>query len=72
MVVAALDHLTPVDLALDAYERAHEPKRFVVLPGGHFEAYVGPGFELASGAARDWFVQHLAAARVAAPALAGV
>jgi fermentation-respiration switch protein FrsA (DUF1100 family) len=59
MVVAARDHLTPADLALAAYERALEPKRLALLPGGHFEAYVGPGFELASGAARDWFVQHL-------------
>jgi fermentation-respiration switch protein FrsA (DUF1100 family) len=59
MVVAAGDHLTPTDLALAAYERALEPKRLALLPGGHFDAYVGPGFELASGAARDWFVQHL-------------
>ena len=72
MVVAAKDHLTPVDLALSAYEQAFEPKRLVVLPGAHFDAYVGPGFELASRAARDWFVQHLTSARVAAPALAAV
>ncbi len=72
MVVAAKDHLTPVDLALGAYEQALEPKRLVVLPGAHFDAYVGPGFELASGAARDWFVQHLTSARVAEPALATV
>jgi uncharacterized protein len=59
MVVAAGDHLTPADLALATYDRALEPKQLVVLPGGHFDAYVGPGFEQASGAARDWFVQHL-------------
>ena len=59
MVVAAEDHLTPADLALATYDRALEPKQLVVLPGGHFDAYVGPGFEQASGAARDWFVQHL-------------
>ena len=59
MVVAAGDHLTVSDLAIEAYERALEPKRLVVLPGGHFGAYT-TGFDGASGAAADWFVQHLA------------
>ncbi len=52
------DHLTPAHLAIDAYEKAREPKKLVILPGGHFDAYVS-GFEAASGAARDWFSQHL-------------
>jgi fermentation-respiration switch protein FrsA (DUF1100 family) len=56
--VAAGDHLTPTDLALEAYQRAREPKRLVLLPGGHFDAYV-KDFETASGAARDWFREHL-------------
>lgn len=60
MVVAAKDHLTVVDQALEAYNQALEPKKLEILPGGHFEAYTGPGFDQASGAARDWFVQHLA------------
>jgi hypothetical protein len=64
--------LTPADLALEAYARALEPKRLELLPAGHFDAYVGPGFDQASGTARDWFVQHLASARVGAPALAAV
>jgi fermentation-respiration switch protein FrsA (DUF1100 family) len=59
MVVAANDVLTVSDLAIDAYERAREPKKLVILPGGHFDAYTGPDFELSSGAARDWLVQHL-------------
>ena len=42
-----------------AYEQAIEPKKLVILPGGHFGAYTGPDFELSSGAARDWLVQHL-------------
>jgi fermentation-respiration switch protein FrsA (DUF1100 family) len=67
MVVAAGDHLTPVDLALEAYNRALEPKRLEVLSGGHFDAYVGQGFEQASGAARNWFVQHLRPSWVTAP-----
>jgi uncharacterized protein len=64
MVVARGDHLTPAEYAIAAFERAHEPKRLVILPGGHFDAYVD-GFDEASGAARDWFVQHL---QPAAPA----
>jgi hypothetical protein len=58
MVVAALDHLTPTDLALEAYQRAREPKNLVLLPGAHFDAYV-EAFDAASGAARDWFLEHL-------------
>jgi hypothetical protein len=59
LVVAAGDHLTVSDEALAAYARALEPKRLVLLGGGHFDAYV-KDFESASGPARDWFVQHLA------------
>jgi uncharacterized protein len=58
MVVAAGDHLTPYDLALEAYQRAREPKRLLLLPGGHFDAYT-KDFDKASGAARDWFLEHL-------------
>jgi fermentation-respiration switch protein FrsA (DUF1100 family) len=71
MVVAAGDHLTPADLALEAYARALEPKRLELLPGGHFDAYLGPGFEQASGAARDWFVTHLKPTKVTARELVG-
>lgn len=59
MVVAAGDHLTVSDEALAAYQRALEPKKLTLLPGGHFDAYV-KGFEASSAAARDWFVEHLA------------
>ena len=58
MVVAAGDHLTVSDEALAAFARALEPKELVLLPGGHFDAYV-KDFESASGPARDWFAQHL-------------
>ena len=58
MVVAALDHLTPSDLALEAYQQAREPKKLVLLPDAHFDAYV-KAFDAASGAARDWFLEHL-------------
>jgi uncharacterized protein len=58
MVVARDDHLTVADEALAAYNRALEPKRLVLLPGGHFDAYVA-GFDSAAGAAAEWFVEHL-------------
>jgi uncharacterized protein len=58
MVVAAGDHLTPTDLALEAFQRAREPKKLVLLAGGHFDAYV-KDFDAASSAARDWFLEHL-------------
>ena len=58
MVVALGDHLTVADQALAAYERALAPKRLVTLPSGHFGAYVA-GFDAASRAATEWFVQHL-------------
>ena len=58
MLVAKGDHLTVSDLAISAYQSANEPKRLVIMPGGHFDAYV-KGFDQASGPARDWLVQHL-------------
>ncbi len=61
MVVAAGDHLTVSDIAIDAYERAREPKRLEILAGAHFDAYIAD-FERSSHAARDWFVEHLHAA----------
>ena len=59
LAVAEGDHLVPVELAIAAYERAHQPKELVILPGGHFDAYT-VGFDASSGPARDWFVRHLA------------
>jgi fermentation-respiration switch protein FrsA (DUF1100 family) len=58
MVVAAGDHLTVSDIAIGAFERAREPKRLELLPGGHFDAYVAD-FDRSSGAARDWLAEHL-------------
>jgi uncharacterized protein len=60
MCVAENDVLTVSDLAIDCFEYARQPKKLVIMPGGHFDAYVD-GFQLASGAAVDWFVQHLLA-----------
>lgn len=59
MVVASGDHLTPVDLATAGFERAAQPKKLLVLPGGHFDAYVDDAFATSSAAQRDWFGRHL-------------
>ncbi len=59
LVVARDDHLTPADLALAAYERALEPKKLLVLPGGHFDAYVGSAFQQSAPEQSAWFRQHL-------------
>ena len=58
MIVGLQDHVTCTDLQLDAYSRALEPKKLVLLPGGHFAPY-SEAFEESSTAARDWFVRHL-------------
>lgn len=58
MIVAVNDHLALSDLAIAAYERAYEPKRLVLLPGGHFDAYVEM-FDQSAGPACEWFRAHL-------------
>jgi fermentation-respiration switch protein FrsA (DUF1100 family) len=58
MIVAENDVLTATDICLEAFQRALPPKRLVIVPGGHFEPYVRH-FEKTSGAARDWFREHL-------------
>lgn len=58
MVVALHDTITVTDLALAAYERALEPKKLVLIPGGHFDPYLA-NFPQSSAAALDWFQAHL-------------
>jgi hypothetical protein len=58
LVVARDDKVTLTDLALAAYERALEPKRLVLVPGGHFDPYRSQ-FALAEAAATAWFAEHL-------------
>jgi fermentation-respiration switch protein FrsA (DUF1100 family) len=41
VIVASEDKMTVTDLALAAYERALEPKRLALIPGGHFDPYLG-------------------------------
>ncbi len=59
MIIGAHDHVAVADEAFATFNLAREPKKLVILPGGHFEAYVGSEFKQASGAACDWFIQHL-------------
>lgn len=60
MLVARNDVLTPTELAIGAFEHAREPKKLVILPGGHFDAYV-EGYDHSMPPARDWFLEHLQA-----------
>jgi hypothetical protein len=66
MCVAREDVVTPTELAIEAYERVREPKRLVLLPGGHFDAYVD-GFDISSAAATDWFSEHLVTRQLDVP-----
>jgi fermentation-respiration switch protein FrsA (DUF1100 family) len=59
MVVAAKDHLTVADLSLEYFERARQPKELVLLPGGHFDAYVGEAFAESAPQQLAWFRKHL-------------
>jgi fermentation-respiration switch protein FrsA (DUF1100 family) len=58
MIVARDDKITIADLALAGYERALEPKRLALIPGGHFDPYLDQ-FTLAEAAATGWFREHL-------------
>ena len=71
MVLAEDDNVvTPAEWAEEAYETAAEPKRLVWIPGGHFDAYTGECFNISSGAAREFFLEHLSQT-VPEPALVG-
>ena len=58
MIIANGDHLAVADKAFETYETAREPKDLTILDGGHFDAYT-KAFDTSSGAAVDWFTQHL-------------
>ncbi|HEX6520856.1 MAG TPA: hypothetical protein VF070_12725 [Streptosporangiaceae bacterium] len=58
MIVAADDTLSGTDLQLSAFNRALEPKQLRIIPGGHFDPYVGR-FEATSSAAAEFFATNL-------------
>jgi len=59
MVVASEDRLADTKIALEAFERAGEPKQIEMISGHHFTPYEGAGFLQASKAARDFLAKHL-------------
>lgn len=52
------DALTPTDEILAGYQQAREPKRLLILPGGHYDLY-GTGRPDGAAAAIAWFGEHL-------------
>ena len=61
MILTTRDIVTPTDIALDAFKRAHEPKELLLIEGGHMAVY-DTRFDRAAAAARDWLARHLGAA----------
>lgn len=59
MIIESDDSLCPNEDQKKAFERAKEPKKLIVLKGGHFDPYQGDGFTKASAAAVEWFKQYL-------------
>jgi fermentation-respiration switch protein FrsA (DUF1100 family) len=58
MILATGDTQTPYAGQRAAFERAGEPRRLVLIEGGHYDPYT-TSFDTAAGAARDWFAEHL-------------
>ncbi|OYR08657.1 BAAT / Acyl-CoA thioester hydrolase C terminal family protein [Brucella grignonensis] len=58
MIVATDDALTPSDLQQEAFNEAYEPKKLMLLSGGHYCVY-REHFDKTSTAAADWFTEHL-------------
>jgi len=59
MIVAENDTITPTDQAEAAFQRAGGVKKLVRVPGGHFDVYVGSGFDQAVPEMIAWFRAHL-------------
>jgi fermentation-respiration switch protein FrsA (DUF1100 family) len=58
LIAPTHDTTAPTDLALRAYEQAHEPKSIALIDGGHYSVYFDQ-FPPASAAAVDFFLEHL-------------
>jgi len=59
MVVASEDRLAETEVAVQAFERAGEPKHLEMIQGHHFVPYTGAEFVQAATAARDFFSKYL-------------
>jgi uncharacterized protein len=62
MVVRDSDVVCRTDLCLGAFNRAWDPKRLELYPGGRCSAYTDQ-FERASNAASERFTEHLRSER---------
>ena len=59
-VVAEEDVLVPNEVTREVYDRAGQPKKWVVIPGcGHYDVYFPPIFEQVMAEATSWYTQHL-------------
>lgn len=59
MVLGSDDIVTPVEQSRQAFARAREPKKLVVVPARHYEAYSGPTHLQFFAPQLEWFEQHL-------------
>ncbi len=60
MIVGENDMSQPANLSLEAYARAGEPKKLVMMPSGHTEMLEKAEFvEQSANEAIEWFRQHL-------------
>jgi hypothetical protein len=57
-IVADKDTINTTDLALNAYKKALEPKKLVIINGDHFSPYVDQ-FEVCVTSACEWFSKNL-------------
>jgi len=55
MIVASDDVITPTQASIDDFEKAGEPKKLIVVPGRHFDAYEGAAHEQFARPAVEWF-----------------
>lgn len=58
LIVTDKDYMAPTDTALEAFERALEPKKLLLIEGDHYVCY-RKKFDLASTESAKWFVRHL-------------
>ena len=60
IIAAEHDVVCPASESEILFDRANEPKRFVLLEGcRHYDAYEGESFEMGSNEILQWFSRHL-------------
>ena len=60
IIAAEHDAICPADELKRMYDRAGDPRKFVLIEGAtHFQCYEGQGFERTCGAAVEWYKAHL-------------